>query len=301
MPGGGSLDDAIDNANPGDVFELQPGTYNPIRLDSVNGTASRPVVLTAANPNNEPVFTVRSYSRQAGIHVTRSSHLQISDIDVRFSLWGIYIEGSNNVVLDAVDIADTGQEAVRVRSAFANGNQVESSRITIQNSRIGNTGNRPGGNFDLFGEGIYLGDGTSEAEEVQYVTITGNEIYDTSTEAIDVKWPSRDVVIENNTIRDVNTGTSGAVAVHVNKTRSMTNSGVVIRGNTIRGITTRTRYQDGNGILAGSNLVASNNTFRDIQHFDIRIDSPAGTTLSPTLSGNSYSKAESSAIGRFSG
>ena len=258
---GSTLASAMVQASPGSTFQLAPGNYTPIRVDNVNGTAANPIVLTASDASRPPVFRDNRYDNRAGILLRFSNHVQIRNISVRQSLWGIFVERSFDVVIDSVDVADIGQEAIHIRD--------RSERVTISNSRIGDTGNRPG--HDQFGEGIYLGTGSTIDDPVRNVVITGNEIYDTSAEGVDVKWPVRDVLIEDNLIRNIRTGTSGAVVIHV-APMSFADSGIRIIGNTIRDITDRTPYNDGVAIVAGSSVDIIGNTIANIQDFGIRVE-----------------------------
>ncbi len=289
---GQSLQQALRSAEPGDVFVLLGGSYNPISISGLHGTAAAPIVIEASSPTRAVRFETNSHSSGTAVRVSESSHLEIRDIHVRHSLFGIVVDDSSDVLIDSVDVADVGQEAIRVRASGS-----VSERITIRNSRIGDTGNRSGSDsggepYSTYGEGIYLGDGSSESELVRDVRIINNEIYDTSTEAIDVKYPVRQVLIDGNVIRDVATGTSGAVAIHVNGSADRRDPDVRVRGNTFRNISDRTPYRDGNAITMATSVTVDSNTFSNIADHAVRIDSnrPSGATITVQVpSNNSFS------------
>ena len=274
-----TLTQALLNASPGDVFVLGGGDYDPVDVSGVNGTSAQPIIIRAVTDANPPVFSTHRYHDgpfNAGIELANSNFVEIHDVHVRHSLWGILVDNSSDIVLDDVDVENIGQEAVRVR---AEGNNAISERIEIRNSRIGDTGNRPDdqhGSYIDFGEGIYLGDGNSVSsggEVVRDVTIERNEIFGTTSEAIDVKATVRDVTIRDNTIYDIDTGTTGAVVIHADGTRNSNGTRVgddpeiVVIGNDIRDVTRRTdRYSIGSAIVTATHAHIENNTIHNVQH-----------------------------------
>ena len=264
------IQNALRQAPAGTAFEFAPGEHQPIRVSNLRGDRDHPIVITAADKNNPPTFTDNSYAGRAGIHLSDSANVTISNIVVRRAMWGIRIDDASvGIHIDAVTIDDIGQEAIRVAE--------RSSYVTISNSTIKNTGRRPGTTddgtpFSLFGEGIYLGTGKDNRDEVHHITIEGNTISRTTTEAIDIKQPVRDVVVANNTIRDIRTGTSGAIAIHIERDFAATNPNIRISGNTIANISTNSGSRDGVGIVVGSSVDIIGNTIRNTQHYGVRID-----------------------------
>jgi hypothetical protein len=222
------------------------------------------------------------------------------DLHMRRTLWGVVIEESSGVRLTQLDVRDIGQEGIRVAR--------QSSWVTIENTVINGTGNRtgiaPDGQpYATFGEGIYLGTGSTEADAVHHVTIVGNDISNTGTEAIDVKAPVANVTIRGNRIHDINTFTSGAIVVHLTNDHSSTNPGILIAGNEIFNITTRTSWQDGNAIVLGSAADIRNNTFRNLQHYGIRVEDGGsqGANITARISANTFSQVGNSAVWSVAG
>ena len=129
---------------------------------------------------------------------------------VRQALWGIYVEGSSGISILNNDVADIGQEAIRVKSG--------SNNVLIDGNRIADTGRRT----DLGvpnGEGIYIGTGSpSGVDHVNNVVISNNVLSNIRDEAVDIKLPATNVSVVDNTISNVVTHTSGAIVVHLNNT-----------------------------------------------------------------------------------
>ena len=273
---------ALSSARSGTVFAFSPGTHRPLHLSNVDG-----ITITAAVESDPPTFSSGSYSSQAGIEISSSSNVSISHAKVRHSLWGVRVENSNAVTIAFVDVSDVGQEGIRV---------TEKSRdVTIKDSRVSDTGNRSGVAPDgqpyaTFGEGIYLGTGRGDADDVSNVRILRNHISGTRTEAIDVKVPVSDVEIRNNTITDIHTDTSGAIVVHVESGFSAADANIVISGNQISNVTTGSNYRDGVAIVLGSSAVVSGNTITGMQHFGVRIEDsgPQGGNIVATIEDNSF-------------
>ncbi len=285
------IQNALRQAQPGTSFEFAPGEHRPIQVSNLRGDPDNPIVITAADKNNPPTFTDNSYAGDAGIQLSDSANVTISNIIVRNSLWGIRIDDASvGIDIDAVTIDDIGQEAIRVAE--------HSSYVTIRNSTIKNTGRRPGTAddgtpFSLFGEGIYLGTGKDDGDEVHHVTIEGNSISQTTTEAIDIKQPVRDVLIVNNTIRDIRTGTSGAIAIHIERDYAATNPNIWVSDNSISNITTNSGSRDGVGIVVGSSVDIVGNTISNTQHYGIRIDDDGshGHRITANVRNNTISNA----------
>lgn len=277
------IETALSTAQPGTVFEFAPGSHDLLMVKNASG-----VVITAANPNDPPRFTSNDYTRGAGIEISASNDISISHIMVRRALWGVRVEGSHGIELDGLDISDIGQEGIRVTE--------QSSDVTIKNSRIFDTGNRPGTHesgdpYSLFGEGIYLGTGRGDHDAVSDVRIINNHISGTSTEAIDVKVPVVDVVIRDNIITDIRTDTSGAIVVHVENDFSAADAGIVIRNNSISNISTSSPYRDGVAIVLGSSAEVTGNSISSTEHHGIRVEDsgPQGGQIVVEVENNHFS------------
>lgn len=289
------IEDALARANPGTVFAFEPGQHKALKVSSVRGAQGNPIVLTAADKNNRPVFTDGSYTERAGIEVSGSSNVSLVFLDVRKSMWGIRVEGSSGIVVDAARVADIGQEGIRITQ--------RSSWVTIRSSVIAGTGRRSGTagdgqSYSLFGEGIYIGSGQDSSDSVSNIVISGNDISQTGTEAIDVKIPARDIQISNNVIHDIKTGTSGAIVVHLPDSYVDSNPNIKITNNTISNISTSSGHRDGVGIVVGSSVDIVGNTIRNTAHYGIRIEDSGsqGGKITANIRDNAFASTGQGAI-----
>lgn len=286
---GRSVADGLRSAQPGDVFLVESGDHQPLSLDGVHGASGDPIEIRAADPSRPPTFTSRDYTEFAGVEVINSSHITIAGIRIRTSLWGVRISASSNIALEALNIGDIGQEGVRIMD--------RSRWVSVRNSVISNTGNRTGTAsngepFSAFGEGIYVGTGSGDLRDgVEHITIANNEIYDTSSEAIDIKAPSRYIDVLSNTIRDIRTKTSGAIVVHIQEDYSDASPEITISRNVIRNISTDSGYRDGVAIVIGSSAEIVGNSISNTQHYGIRIEDGGaqGGNIRATIRDNSFS------------
>ena len=260
-----SFERAVQLSNPGHSIVFEPGRYAPIRVVGVNGTAANPIRIVG---NSNVEFRSTSYSREAGVLVKDSNNVEITGITVRHALWGVYIQNSHGIELHNSDIGDIGQEAVRIKDA--------SSNILVQGNTIADTGRRTD-NDHANGEGVYIGTGTpSNVDHVRNVTVRNNTIARLTDEAIDIKIPSTNVLIEGNTISEVHTQTTGAIVVHLNN-RSTSNPNIAIQGNTVRNVTRSSPYRDGNCIVTETTVRIANNTLQNCQHRGIFVQGSSGT------------------------
>ena len=278
-----TLATALRSAPRGTVFEFTPGTHPLLTLENATG-----LTITASDPSNPPQFSSGDYTRGAGIEISSSNDISVSHIMVRKSLWGVRVEASHNIKIDSIDISDLGQEGIRVVE--------RSSNVIIENSRISDTGNRPGFHssgdpYSLFGEGIYLGTGRGDGDKVSDVRIINNHISGTSTEAIDVKVPVTDVEIRNNTISNIRTDTSGAIVVHAEDDFSAADANIVISDNAISNVSTSSPYRDGVAIVLGSSATVTGNVIDNTQHHGIRIEDsgPHGGNIVVDIRDNNFS------------
>jgi hypothetical protein len=285
--------EALGAAQPGTTFAFAPGQHQPLKV-TVDGASGNSITLTAADRNNRPVFTDGSYTNRAAIEVSGSSHVTLSFLNVRKALWGVRVEGSSGILVDSIRVSDIGQEGIRVTK--------RSSWVTIRNSVISGTGNRTGTasdgqSYSTFGEGIYIGTGKDPTDAVHHVVVSGNDISNTGTEAIDVKAPVHDVEITNNVIHDIRTGTSGAVVVHVDKYWASAPN-IRIASNRITNITTSTPYRDGVAIVVGSSVDVIGNTIHNMAHHGVRIEDKGSGNgkITVNIRDNSFSSIGHDAI-----
>ena len=273
---------ALKSSQPGTVFEFAAGRHDALLIEQV-----RDITITAADPNEPPLFTSDNYARAAGIDISSSSGIEISNVVIQRSLWGIRVQDSTAVTINGVNVSDVGQEGIRIAE--------RSSNVVIRDSRISNTGNRPGSDssgrsYSHFGEGIYVGTGRGDSDTVSNVRIIGNHISATTAEAIDIKVPVRDVEIRRNTISDVRTAASGAIVVHAEDDFSAVDANIEIKDNRISNISTTSSHRDGVAIVLGSSAEVSGNSISGTQHYGIRVEDsgPQGANITVDIRDNDF-------------
>lgn len=185
------LKDALATATPGTRIVLAPGTYTSSFVISRSGRAGVPIVV--CGPRTAIVQAGRS---DDVIHIT-GDHIILSGFDVRGGLRGVLTDGSEGVLLSALEVHDIGQEGVHLRA--------KSSKNLIRNCRIYNTGVSKA----EFGEGIYVGSavtswakyggGTNQPDRSDGNLIIDNIIGpDVRAEHIDVKEGTSGGTVEGN-------------------------------------------------------------------------------------------------------
>jgi hypothetical protein len=191
------LEDALEEAQPGQTIELENGVYTGTFEAEASGTESERITLTGSR---RAVLTTGTTSSGYGLHVT-GSYWNITGLSVLRASKGIVLDGSNFTVIDGVNVGFIGEEAIHLRE--------NSASVTVQNSIVHTTGlTNPS-----IGEGIYIGSAvsnwpSSEPDRSDAAQILNNWIVNTSAEGIDIKEGTTGGVISGN--RFVNAGYSGA-------------------------------------------------------------------------------------------
>lgn len=261
-----TLERALELVTPGGTIQFEAGTYGPLRVVGVSN-----VRLVGGGG---VVFRGTSYSEQAGILIENSRDVELSGMTVNRALWGIYVSNSTNIGLRTNQVSDIGQEAIRIKDG--------SSNVVIDGNVISDTGRR---SSDANGEGIYIGTGSpGGVDHVSNVTISRNRISRTTDEAIDIKTPSTNIVIRENTISDIVTQTTGAVVVHVNS-NSSADPNITIERNVVRNVRRNSAHRDGNCIVTHVTTRIVNNVLHNCEHRGIHLAGNSGhaTVLHNTL------------------
>ncbi|MEO3751681.1 right-handed parallel beta-helix repeat-containing protein [Streptomyces sp. B6B3] len=203
------LTDALADAQPGDTIRLAPGAYDGTFFATAQGTAEQPITLTGprdavlsnadggCDPTDEPGDSVNYCGY--GLHLNHAAHWELSGFAVTDSAKGIVLDDTNHVLIDGVEISETGAEAVHFRAS--------SSDNVIRNSTIHDTGlEQP-----QYGEGIYFGsavsnwpqygedggEGPDRSDRNQALNNTVGP--DVTAEAVDVKEGTEGGVVRGNT------------------------------------------------------------------------------------------------------
>jgi hypothetical protein len=222
------LDDALDDADPGDVIRLADGRYDDRFEIDRSGKADKPIwlcgsakaVLDGGNPKKGIVLAVDDVE-----------HWRLVGFTVENGQKGIMVDGSSHVVLGGLTVRRIGDEAIHLRDG------------SVDNVVVGSTISDTGLREAKFGEGIYVGSAESNWCDVSSCKpdrsdrnrLIGNTFTETKAEAIDIKEGTSGGVVTGNTFD----GSSLVVAT--------ADSWVDVKGNnwSIVGNTGRTSPKDG--------------------------------------------------------
>jgi hypothetical protein len=174
------LQAALDGAGPGDSIALADGTYVGNFVATRAGTAERPIHLCGGAG---AVLTGGGIKEGYVVHLHDTSHWRLVGFTVREGQKGVMLDGTASSVIQGLTVEDIGDEAIHLRAA------------STYNVVLGNTVRRTGFRRDKFGEGIYVGSAQSNWEthsgggpdRSDHNLVQGNDIRETSAEAIDVK------------------------------------------------------------------------------------------------------------------
>lgn len=267
---------AIDTATPNTRIQLAAGLYRPIHIRNRTNLSIRgPQQGTAT-------FRANSRTHAAAITIEHSTDIDVSAITATESLWGIQIRNAHDVTITGNTVTNLGQEAIHIAD--------NSTHITVANNTISHTGLRQGTDpeqglpYRTYGEGIYIGTGRGPHDTTNNVTITGNHIHHTSSEAIDIKTGTHTIHINRNIIHDIATQTSGAIVVHLGP--EPTQGPTTIVGNLIWNITSTTQFNDGNAIVASGPARIEANIIWDTQHRGVLIEDVHGPNRTVSVTRN---------------
>jgi len=258
---------ALEVVRPGETIVFAPGDYGRLAIHDIQGDPNRPITLRA---NQDAVFSSGSYATGTAISIRDSAHLIVEGLVATRSLWGIAGERMAQVTLRNAHVFDIGQEAISVRD--------HSHHILIAENRIHDTGQR-GGDFVRYGEGVYVGSGRpgGENDGTHSVVIHKNEIFRTSSEAIDLKRGLHTLIAEYNWIYNINTNVRAAI--NVQESARGTEYGYIVRGNLITNISGARYDTDGTGIrIFGGGVEVYNNVIYNNQAYGIRSEGTIGGT-----------------------
>ena len=227
------LEEALDQAGPGDVIRLEDGIYDPFDVADVSGEPDDPVwicgspraVIDRANP-----------WIASGIYVDNSENVVVAGLSVQRSRKGVVVDRSENVVIADLHVSDIGEEGIHLR------------RNTSDSWVVGNTVEGTGLVNEGYGEGIYIGSSTTnwcdinncQADEANGNYVVDNVLRDITAEGIEAKEGTWGGTISGNTIdgAGMTSDSGGFVMVKGNEWLVMDNHGTGAPGDGMRIIPT---------------------------------------------------------------
>ena len=236
---------ALAAAQPGDTIKLVASIYQPLQYrgshyaaetrNAVDGTASRPITITAADgvwidPGN-------LNNVKPALDIMYTSNVNVVGVHVRNSQFGIRVLQSSGtaqtpIVIANNTVSDIGHAGIHVGGNFDT--HEPSNYVRVE----GNTITRTGLIAPQYGEGVYIGYGTQEwADRTSWVQVVNNEISYTTAEGVDIKPGAKHILVEGNRIHDLSPIAGGAITASYVGTGPNPNPGesidIVLRKNRI--------------------------------------------------------------------
>jgi parallel beta-helix repeat protein len=186
-----ALQSALDDAAPGAVIALAPGTYPGSFTASAAGTAEAPIRLCGPA---DAVLDGGRIDDGYTLHLDGASYWELSGFSIRNGQKGLMADSVTNTLISGLTVSGTGDEAIHLR-AFSTDN-------TVSGNTVSDTGKRK----PKFGEGIYVGTAESnwcditacEPDRSDRNVISGNTITGTTAESIDIKEGTSGGTVEDN-------------------------------------------------------------------------------------------------------
>ena len=193
---------AVSLVKPGDVVCFGPGTYPPLNVADVHGTAAAPVVFRAlSGGNGDATFTSNTLSDGASVFVTRSDYIHVYDLRLAESLIGIGFFGSTNGRIEGLRVESIGQAAIHVGGQnTADGSERFLGTPSHDVDVIGNTIRDTGKVKARSGEGVYVGTGGVGGDDTHDIFVAYNTIEDVRAEGIEVKAYTYNAIVRGNVV-----------------------------------------------------------------------------------------------------
>ncbi|GMA90304.1 right-handed parallel beta-helix repeat-containing protein [Homoserinibacter gongjuensis] len=186
------LEDALDDAEPGDVIRVADGRYDDRFEIDRSGTDDEPIWLCGSS---KAVIDGGNPQKGTVLALDRVEHWRLIGFTVENGQKGIMVDGSSDIVLGGLTVRRIGDEAIHLRDG------------SVDNLIVGSTISETGLRQAKFGEGIYVGSAESNWCDVSSCKpdrsdrnrLVGNTITRTKAEAIDIKEGTSGGVVEGNT------------------------------------------------------------------------------------------------------
>lgn len=185
------LQAALSGAQAGDVIAIAPGTYEGNFVATVSGTENEPITLCGTK---DSVLTAGGIKNDYVFHLDGAKYWHLVGFSVTNGQKGVMADTTVGSIIEGLTVTTTGDEAIHLRN-FSTDN-------IVRGNTISDTGHRK----PKFGEGIYIGTAESnwcensgcKPDKSDRNQILDNVIFDTSSEAIDIKEGTSDGIVRGN-------------------------------------------------------------------------------------------------------
>jgi parallel beta-helix repeat protein len=252
------INKALSNSTSGEVICFRAGIYSSIRIENIEGGIND---ITLRGVGRGQVKILKDNYKGTGIVINNSKNIVITGFTISGGLYGIYAKGSSDLTIVNNTIYNVGQEGIIVKSGIS---KQPLSNFIISDNIIVDTGK----GLSQYGEGIYIGDGNDNFNEIiNNVTIENNNISNTMNEAIDIKINTKNINIHSNTISNTNLKFNGVITVATSN-RYGADSNITITNNNIIGVVNRSGYRPiGIAIGQGNALISDNMIIEESKKF----------------------------------
>lgn len=195
---------ALAAAVPGQTIVLADGVYRGNFTVKASGTSSSIIRITGSR---NAILDGGTVSSGYVLHLDNAHYVHVDGLTIRDGQKAVVLDQSTHDTLTNLDLQDTGEEIVLLRNY--------SSDNVVSASQVHDSGHTTAG----YGEGIYVGLSYSNWSSSQSRTgggpdtsnrnqITGNHVYNTTAENVDIKEGTTGGLIADNSFDA--TGMSGA-------------------------------------------------------------------------------------------
>lgn len=186
---------ALNAAVPGDVIEMQPGTYarsGNFTAANKDATATNPIWLCGSAST---IIDGGSIKGDYAFYLNNSDYWHLSGFTTSGGSKGVMVDASAHVTIEGLTVHGTGDEGIHLR--------LQTTDSLVTGNTVYDTGNRR----EKFGEGVYVGSADSnwgnlnsgQPDRSNRNTISYNYIYDVTAENVDIKEGTQDGFVIGNT------------------------------------------------------------------------------------------------------
>jgi hypothetical protein len=186
------LQQALDDARPGQLIRLADGRYEGGFVATAEGTPDSPIRLCGSR---DAVLDGGDIDGDYTLHLSGASYWQVSGFTVTGGQKGVMVDAGVGNRIEGLLVTSMGDEAIHLRTH------------STDNVVVGNTIRDTGLRKPKFGEGVYIGSAESnwcqltdcEPDRSDGNLVEGNDIAGTTAEAVDIKEGTSDGVLRGNT------------------------------------------------------------------------------------------------------
>jgi hypothetical protein len=186
-----SLQQALDDAAPGQVIRVADGRYEGNFVATAHASADAPIRLCGSR---NAVLDGGDVDGDYTLHLSGASYWHVVGLTVTGGQKGVMVDSGVGNRIEGLLVTSMGDEAIHLRT-HSSGNVV-----------VGNTIRDTGLRKPKFGEGIYIGSAENnwcqltgcEPDRSNGNVIEGNDIAGTTAESVDIKEGTSDGVLRGN-------------------------------------------------------------------------------------------------------